>query len=491
MTWWAGLAGIALSLLAGPVRADWPQFRHDAAHTALTDEALSPPLELRWRFEDVHDLDPLDLLSPDDEQYAFPVPPDPRQPAIRWQMYPVEDFPLLVATEDRVCLGRAVSGLTGLDGKTGDVIWHSERRARLIGAEEDLLVLVPFTAGRDPIVVCAVYAETGEVRWARPATSFTKDLNLGGGVLGVNGGLIVGRGVEEHPFTGSVPGEDGGEDAEYRANLVDSYLAWLNVSDGSSVMRHDCMPPGVPLLGGVASRYTVDIQAWGRDVLVMAHPGDRPTGRLGHWHPGPWALTSGGGVTPTPEDAVQARWGGPAALFEPLGLAVGFETLDNVHFLAGRDAVDGRLVWRAPVQGTWSGRHAPAGDERRAYLGLTDGIVYALDAGTGKLAWRCQVGEPLPPRTDRSVDCYAPVCSLASDTLWVVYRGKLLALDLTTGEIEWETDETEAAWYEPVISNGMIYLLTCRGVEAWAPKAERGEGEDKPTEGSAGAARPE
>ena len=76
----------------------------------------------------------------------------------------------------------------------------------------------------------------------------------------------------------------------------------------------------------------------------------------------------------------------------------------------------------------------------------------------------------------------APHCAVADDIVWVVYHGTLLALDAATGAIEWQTDDTDAVTYEPVIDNGFVYLLTRFGVEAWGPPSKDEKAE--PTEGT-------
>jgi len=199
-----------------------------------------------------------------------------------------------------------------------------------------------------------------------------------------------------------------------------------------------------------------------------------------------WALTPGGEALPGPAisnyGVRQAVLKG-AVLVEETGLAFLYAQSETRGMLACHHAISGELLWSVPLTSTTNVNFPPAVSHSALYIGLANGIVHALDLGTGAVKWSTEVGEPLRDLALRSAHALEPVCSLSGEVLWVVYRGSLLALDAKTGDIEWQTDETEAAWYEPVIDDGWIYLSTIHGIEAWGPGDETAGLEDRRTAG--------
>ncbi len=473
----SGLAMLSLlPLIHSPLHADWTHFRHDAAHTGCADESVSPPLELRWRFLDVREPDPLDVVPPEMEQYLYPAEAPGRGGHVSGGTV-CGELPQLLASGGNVLLGRNASGLTCLDGATGDVRWHHEERAWFLAVERGRLLLWDAAS----MEVAALDPSTGQPIWALPLAALPRDARPAGGLV-VNRGLICGAGRETHEYQALAPVANASEPAlgDVR-EIEDAFLCWLSVVDGSPVDRHDCLPPGVALFAGVATPYMdLPIAAWGRSLILLAHPGGSRGAHHGRRPSGPWALTSSGEVTPTPPDAGAAQWGAHtrdrrAVLLDTVGIAVSFEATNRARFLTARDALTGGVLWRVPVRSAHNWNHPPAGDDTGVYLGLADGFAYGLDVRTGEVRWQTRVGDPLP---SSMANDDAPICSVARGLVWVAYRGKLLALDAETGDTEWETDETEACWYEPVISGGWIYLLTCRGVEAWGPATARPEEAD-------------
>jgi outer membrane protein assembly factor BamB/mono/diheme cytochrome c family protein len=132
------------------------------------------------------------------------------------------------------------------------------------------------------------------------------------------------------------------------------------------------------------------------------------------------------------------------------------------------------------------------------------GYVYAMDAATGRLVWKTRVGVhnghdadgelalahklPMPPATftvepgivggvetnmalaDGVI--YVPVANLAS--LWSVTsglgkatfgdgRGELLALDLDTGKVLWDTQLSQMADGDATVSNDLVFTTTFDG----------------------------
>ncbi len=455
---------VAVLLLIGGARSacsDWPQFRHDAAHTACTDESLAPPLRLKWRVVDVTNPRPDDVPADGDGHYYLNI-------AGGWVRSVRIDSPNLLAAEDAlVVLRDGWPTLTCLDAGTGRERWRREVRARrawMIGIERGILVLygdlIPRRGKRESDILGCDIA-TGETVWAfNPDQVDDLVWQSFSPPAAVNHGLVCLALIETH--TGSwMP-----------------YLYFTHVTDGSPVRKYLCIPSGIQGPEWMTPiKDVAPAAAWGRDLLLLCHAGlYNRQGRL--QQRGPWSVSSAGFVSPTPDDP-DARcwsntWPGGVVLAEDQGVAVGYSQDSRLRswYLSCRDAETGEPIWRQPLGSVHNWNHPPATDQRTLYLGLGDGFVYALDTMSGVPVWRTKVGEPLRAREDLTISAFPPICSLSADTLWVVYRGSLLALDPQTGELQWETDETDGCWYEPVIHDGCMYLLTYEGIEAWEPGDE-------------------
>lgn len=165
------------------------------------------------------------------------------------------------------------------------------------------------------------------------------------------------------------------------------------------------------------------------------------------------------------------------ALAEGARVSLQYEGRNNgAEALTCRDLRTGEPIWSRPLVVAGC-RYTPAVDERAAYMGMYDGTVYALDLLTGETVWRAVVGKPYPQENIRPPDengargiTYdAPVCSVAGDTVWVLYARRMVALDAVTGTIRWMKQGLLSEGYEPVVHGGWLYVLTTMGVEAWGP----------------------
>jgi len=469
--WWLAL------LLAGAAscRAEWPQFRHDAAHTARADEEVRPPLGLEWRFVAIPKLDPEDWYTPEEEQYVYPSGP-------RNVLAPgAGPFPGLLAAKGCVFLGAFGWTCACLDGKTGEVRWARRDPFTMVAIEGGLLVIATFPgSSRAPAAIGTWDLDTGEGNWLLTRADIpglTPLPNWPQCTCWAHKALLCAHVIESRKCE-YVRADDTGNVRTHFVEVFEPYLYFIHVADGSFATKDLCIPPGVPRGRFGESPYDgLQLQAWGDTLMVLGHPGDRPNyPSWRRWKPGPWAATLNGMITPTPLDAAQAYWGvaaPPVVLAEGRGLALGHEQAHPWR-LTAREALTGEFLWSVPLLDSFNTHHSPAIDDERAYIGLSDGMVYALRLDTGRVCWHTSVGQPYHPYPPYPLphNDFAPMCSVAGHYVWVVYRGKLLALDAETGEVKWETDETEAAWHEPVISDGRIYLLTCRGVEAWGPGAQ-------------------
>ena len=105
--------------------------------------------------------------------------------------------------------------------------------------------------------------------------------------------------------------------------------------------------------------------------------------------------------------------------------------LDSHSELVGLDRAEGTLRWHtplhagsAPENGSFNHRTAvPIIDGNVIFVGSADGAAYALDAGTGAVRWRQDVGAPIYARA-----------TIDGDRIWFAsFAGAVLALDRATG----------------------------------------------------------
>ena len=495
-----------LAVAAGAHAQDpWSGFRHDAGHTGASPDSVRPPLELKWRVVDVPDLDRANFWPWEMEPLLTPHGPRPRKDHmgyIGWPWPLVADAGCVVITRDW--------HVVALDARTGDELWTMPKRGHPVGLDRGVYVrdgsilLSPRErreAGvRGPKVAAIIghAVDTGEVLWRLDSRDlhglrdvypvFSSPQCAAFGLL-VHDGFVYAAAARRVDFE------------------REAVIAWVDIETGAIDGADPCIPAGVVLREGELSPYerftmqaitdqalllrlersfaadlvdpTQAIEA-GENARALLRGGAGP-------QPPPWAACKTGEVTVAPRDATVDIHGiaPPTVASDFSQVALRFEPVGGGEFgLVGRDLMTGERLWRQPLNASVSEYHGPALGGATAYMGMGDGCVYGLDVETGDETWHTHVGEPVPrsfahsgkwayPGSRTGVPGYtngfAPICSLAKDTLWVVYLGKLLALNATTGELLWETEEAHVAWHEAVIYDGWIYLKTCRGVEAWGP----------------------
>ena len=150
----------------------------------------------------------------------------------------------------------------------------------------------------------------------------------------------------------------------------------------------------------------------------------------------------------------QVRTGGPV-LSDPAAA-------DGMVFFGGNDggiyAVDvasGRGRWRLETGATVSGGFTLANG--LVYASDDDGRLYAVDAVTGSVRWRSDEGT------------VTGETALDASTLYVGVEDDsycLLALDPWTGREHWRMELGAAAWFSPVVGDGLVYICDWQGVVA-------------------------
>jgi outer membrane protein assembly factor BamB len=150
-------------------------------------------------------------------------------------------------------------------------------------------------------------------------------------------------------------------------------------------------------------------------------------------------------------------WGAPVVAGAQL-----FVGLGNGNFLTSDDKPQGAMLclkaetgeelWRFDVG---DGIHVrPAVDKRHVYFAARDGNCYCLDRQEGKLLWKRDLGSPIvaSPFLARCP------CHTCSTSLFVAASGGvLLALDPTTGTIQWANDSF-SKFSAMILSSPIVHL---------------------------------
>ena len=165
-------------------------------------------------------------------------------------------------------------------------------------------------------------------------------------------------------------------------------------------------------------------------------------------------------VAPSPAWPDSARWDAYATLdglrsmrnYDPVfhGIVVGeklYLPSNSDHALRCFELSNGKLLWNfvaeAPI------RIAPVALNQKVYFTCDRGLVYALDANSGSLVWKKQVGTATdcfindgricsfePIRSGALIDQDAGVCIVACG-MFPWKDSQLVALDITTGQEKW------------------------------------------------------
>jgi eukaryotic-like serine/threonine-protein kinase len=131
---------------------------------------------------------------------------------------------------------------------------------------------------------------------------------------------------------------------------------------------------------------------------------------------------------------------------------------NNVYAL---NVTTGATSWKpfttgAPVQSS------PAVADGTVYIGSNDGNVYALRASTGATAWT-PFSAGAPVSSSPAVANGGIYVGTSSCITTCQYGNSLLALNATTGALDWEEFPTTGAVGSPSIANGDVYAPTAEG----------------------------
>ena len=140
------------------------------------------------------------------------------------------------------------------------------------------------------------------------------------------------------------------------------------------------------------------------------------------------------------------------------------------HYLYAVDRETGKLKWRAKTGSLVTSSPAIAGGT--VYFASFDGFFYASDAETGKLKWKFQTGgerrftgthlhgsQPVGESMPDPFDFY-----LSSPTVWdgKVYfgsgDGNVYALDAASGKLAWKFKTNDVVHASPAIAEGTLFI---------------------------------
>ncbi|MFI5357902.1 MAG: PQQ-binding-like beta-propeller repeat protein [Opitutales bacterium] len=158
-------------------------------------------------------------------------------------------------------------------------------------------------------------------------------------------------------------------------------------------------------------------------------------------------------------------WTGPHPLYgEALATEESLYFLDERTELISLRRADGQLQWRVPLHDeklagqpaphnpTFNRRTAvPVLAEGTVYVGSSDHGLYALEAATGKILWRHDLGAPL----------FAAVALQGNDLVAGCYDGSVVVLNRHTGAESARTKLGGPVASAPVIAGDMI-IVGCR-----------------------------
>lgn len=138
----------------------------------------------------------------------------------------------------------------------------------------------------------------------------------------------------------------------------------------------------------------------------------------------------------------------------------GYDIYNSSYTRDAGPVEDVSLRWRYETEDEV--RSSPSVVDGTAYVGSTDGRMYAVDAVTGNLEWSFKVhGEdsvdkPWLDYMERSVD--SSPCVTDEAVLFGAWNGFLYSLDRTTGDENWRFGTPEIIRSSPVVNGGKVYI---------------------------------
>jgi outer membrane protein assembly factor BamB len=125
----------------------------------------------------------------------------------------------------------------------------------------------------------------------------------------------------------------------------------------------------------------------------------------------------------------------------------------------------GKLAWSAQSNSSFGSREfwyaTPTIAYGRVYIGNTDGTMYVYGAKTGNLLWARPLGSYI----------YGAAAVYRRKVFVGTYDGKFYALDAATGDTRWEIDAQGAVHAAPTVMDGLVYYAVCSTCGSEAQRA--------------------
>lgn len=127
--------------------------------------------------------------------------------------------------------------------------------------------------------------------------------------------------------------------------------------------------------------------------------------------------------------------------------------------LVALDAGSGKIAWKRTIQGGL--QSSPVVVDGRLFIGSEEGTVYSFDAGSGKEIWSYRAGSPV--KTSASIN--------RGTVYFGNYSGTVFALDAKTGKPRWKTNTASTSpggsggfYSSPAVAAGKVILARNDGI---------------------------
>ncbi|OTA15258.1 lipoprotein [Xenorhabdus vietnamensis] len=127
-----------------------------------------------------------------------------------------------------------------------------------------------------------------------------------------------------------------------------------------------------------------------------------------------------------------------------------------------------RIAWDKSVGsgiGQYYSHLSPAWQGSTVYVADRHGVVKALDIDSGKELWATDLSEKAGLLSSRLPALLSGGLTVSGDRLYVgTEKAKVIALDTTSGKVEWDSTVAGEALSRPVVSDGLVLIHTGNGM---------------------------
>ena len=507
-------AGNIVWQTAFPEPTHWPvAYKIDNQHMVIESYCLNPDTgRILWASSDFNTYTGIfnsNVYSPEEkmfyvkvesyiEAWSFANPSKP--PTMVWKTYIRGGGITGIGTtygDGKIFTGSFENMQLALDAKTGKVLWTTNTNGPMIftGAYADGMY---FKGGSDDNTMYAFNATTGDIIWRnRPDTdgyfttgcavaySMVYEMNKDGYLYAFD--MYTGEVMWKYKgpndslmWPGMPTVADGkiyittGEEAQYNAPPGISEFSCINALTGEQLWKLDieALPPresvaiayGTLYLipGGVTTavdtisgnEYATNNELWAIQDTEFQETAPRVVTSWPQWRADP-AHSSSAEVGPSNLSLSWRYKTGGSIISSP-------SVYDNIAYVGSTDgylyaldAWDGSLKWKFKTEDLIES--SPAVVDGRVYTGGDDGYVYCLNAYTGSLQWKTFVNGNLPFTFGNLVLKSSP--AVVNGTVYIgSLDGYLYALNADNGNITWKTQALGPIESSPAVADGAVYF---------------------------------